>query len=225
MSACRRRIFRLNGRRRLSWPPMTIGLTGSIGMGKSTVAQMVRRMGISVFDADAEVHRLMGPDGLALPALKNRFPKVVGPRGVDRQTLGQEVFGNTAALHDLESILHPLVRKRRQAFLRANSLRRARCVLLDIPLLLESSGPPSCDKILVVSAPSFLQRDRVLKRPGMTDEKFSNILARQLPDLEKRRKADRVIFSGMGKRFTWRMLNRFLKRQVLRTSNISKHIL
>lgn len=198
----------------LPWPTKIIGLTGSIGMGKSTAAQMMKRMGIAVFDADAEVHKLMGPDGAALPVLRTRFPHVVGPKGVDRQALGQAVFGNDQALRDLESLLHPMVGQRRAAFLRAQSLRRARCVVLDIPLLLESKNPTSCDEILVVSAPRFLQRQRVLQRPGMTEDKFLSILARQMPDQKKRRLADAVVYSGLGKHVTWRFLRRYVKRVV-----------
>lgn len=199
-------------RQSLSWPPTVIGLTGSIGMGKSTAAQMMKRMGIAVFDADAEVHKLMGPNGAALPALKKRFPDVVGPNGVDRHALGQSVFGNDQALGELEAILHPMVGQRRVAFLRAQSLRRARCVVLDIPLLLESKNPPSCDEILVVSAPRFLQRQRVLRRVGMTEDKFLSISARQIPDHKKRRLADVVVYSGLGKHVTWRILRRYVKR-------------
>lgn len=208
--------MRAAARRRtaLPWPTKIIGLTGSIGMGKSTAAHMMKRMGVAVFDADAEVHKLMGPNGAALPALRKRFPEVVGPTGVDRQTLGQAVFGNDQALRDLESILHPMVGQRRLVFLRAHSLRRARCVVLDIPLLLESKKPTFCDEVLVVSAPRFLQRQRVLQRLGMTEDKFSAILARQMPDQKKRRLADAVVYSGLGKHVTWRFLHRIVKRVV-----------
>lgn len=197
-------------RHALPWPTVIIGLTGSIAMGKSTAAQMMKRMGLAVFDADAEVHQLIGPRGAALPALRKRFPDVVGPNGVDRQMLGQAVFGNEQALTDLEAILHPMVGQRRRVFLRTQALRRARCVVLDIPLLLEAKSPPACDEILVVSAPRFLQRQRVLQRPSMTEEKFSAILARQMPDQKKRRLADAVVYSGLGKRETLYLLKRAL---------------
>lgn len=180
-------------------------------MGKSTFARMASRFGIAVFDSDAEVHTLLGEKGGALPYIKTRFPDVVGSNGVDRQLLGQKVFKDPAALTDLERILHPLVRKRRQSFLRTQSLRRARFVMLDIPLLFEARERPTFDHIVVVSAPFFLQRDRVLKRPGMTEEKFKSILSHQVSDQEKRRRADTVVSSGLGKRFTLDALRNLLK--------------
>lgn len=206
------RFGRPRHRRSLPWPMIVIGLTGSIGMGKTTAAGMMRRMGIAVFDADAAVHQLMGSGGAAVSAIEKRFPDVVSSQGVDRVKLGQSVFGNDQALADLEAILHPMVGQKRSAFLRAQALRRVPYVVLDIPLLLESHKPPACDKIVVVSGPKFLQRQRVLQRPNMTAEKFLSILRRQMPDEEKRRHADVVVYSGLGKQVTWRVLRRFVNR-------------
>lgn len=203
---------RLYLRNRHPWAVRVIGLTGSIGMGKSTAASMMRSMNIPVFDADKAVHSLMGAHGQALPALAQRFPKAVGPNGVDRQVLGELVFGDADALADLECILHPMVRRLRQLFLRAHASRRARCVVMDVPLLFETGGDKSCDAILVVTAPSFLQRQRVLSRPGMTEKKLAGILSRQLPDRDKQRQATTVITSGLGKRETWIRLRRAVRR-------------
>ena len=201
-------VSRLIDHRR--WPFLVIGLTGSVAMGKSTAAMMIRRMGIPVYDADATVHRLTGPGGPALPALKKRFPGVVGEAGVDRHKLGTIVFKDSTALTDLESILHPLVRADRYEFLYTHTLRRPRCVVLDIPLLFETGQDSHCDAVIVVSAPAFLQRQRVLARPGMTEEKFSGIIEKQMPDIEKRHLATIVIPTGLGRHETWRRLKHVL---------------
>ncbi len=200
-----------NGHQR-RWPFVVIGLTGSVAMGKSTAAAMIRRMGIAVFEADAAVHRLLGPQGAALDAIKKRFPRVVGKEGVDRQKLGALVFKDKTALADLEAILHPLVRANRHHFLYSCALRRARQVVLDIPLLFETGADPQYDAVIVVSAPFLLQRQRVMARPGMTEEKFAGILSRQLPDREKRRKATATIPTGLGYRETWRLLKQALAK-------------
>jgi len=168
-----------------------LGLTGSIGMGKSTVAAMFARRGVPVFDADAAVHRLQGPGGRLVAAIGARFPGTTGPDGVDRALLGQKVLGDPAAMAALESLVHPAVAEARAAFLAAN--RTAPIVLLDIPLLFETGGEAQVDKVVVVSAPADVQRARVLARPGMTAERFEAILARQLPDADKRTHADIVI--------------------------------
>lgn len=172
-----------------------LGLTGSIGMGKSTVAGMLRELGVPVFDADAIVHELQGPNGALLPAIEAAFPGTTGPAGVDRPTLGAVVFGNKAELERLESIVHPAVAAMRGDFLRDN----AECplVVFDIPLLYEKGGYKGIDAVAVVSAPAAAQRDRVLARPGMTIEKFEQILALQVPDAEKRARADFVIDTGI----------------------------
>lgn len=171
-----------------------IGLTGSIGMGKSAVAAMFAREGVPVFDADAEVHRLQRPDGPLLPAIEARFPGTTSAAGLDRGALGQAVFGNPQALADLEAIVLPAVAASRRRFLRRHRARPI--VLLDIPLLFEKAGPKGMDLVVVASAPAWKQRRRVLARPGMTVEKFRRILKLQLPDVEKRQRADVVISTG-----------------------------
>lgn len=189
-----------------------LGVTGSIGMGKSTVCRMLRGMGVPVHDADATVHRLMGPNGRARAPIEALFPGVTGDDGgIDRARLGPRVLGDDAAIRRLEGVLHPLVREEETAFLRRCRLQRQPVVALDIPLLYETQGERRCDAVLVVSAPIFLQRQRVLARPGMTAEKFSQILSRQTPDSEKRRRADIVIPSGLGLALTRRCLSRAVK--------------
>ncbi|GGB38689.1 dephospho-CoA kinase [Sphingomonas metalli] len=168
-----------------------LGLTGSIGMGKSTVAAMFAADGVPVFDADAEVHRLQGPGGALVPAIETAFPGTTGPGGVDRAALGRAVLADDDAMTRLERIVHPAVFAARAAFLAAH--RHAPLVLLDIPLLFETGGEGGVDRIAVVSAAPAVQRARVLARPGMTEAKFAAILARQLPDAEKRARADHVI--------------------------------
>jgi dephospho-CoA kinase len=174
--------------------PKIIGLTGSIGMGKSTVAAMFADAGIPVFDADAEVRAMQGPGGKLVPAIEAAFPGSTGPDGVDRDRLGQQVFADKDALARLEAIVHPAVAARRADFLARHDDKRA--VLFDIPLLFERGGHASVDTIIVVSAPADVQRARVLARPGMTAEKFDHILGLQLPDAEKRARADHVIDTG-----------------------------
>lgn len=175
-----------------------VGLTGSIGMGKSTAATMLREMGVPVYDADAAVHALQAPGGAALPGIEAAFPGVVKAGVLDRQALGARVFGNKEALRRLEAIVHPLVQRMQRAFLRRAALAGEKLVVLDIPLLFEGMGDRRVDATLVVSAPAFLQRRRVLARPGMTVEKFEGILRQQVPDALKRRKASIVIPTGMG---------------------------
>lgn len=171
-----------------------LGLTGSIGMGKSTVAAMFADDGVPVFDADAEVHRLQGPGGRLVREIESAFPGTTGESGVDRALLGKAVFGNPDALKRLEAIVHPAVADERAAFLESN--RAQPLVVLDIPLLFEAGGWQQVDKIAVVSAPADIQRARVLARPGMTGERFDSILSRQMPDSEKRKRADFVIPTG-----------------------------
>ncbi len=174
--------------------PMIIGLTGSIGMGKSTVAAMFAEAGIPVFDADAEVRAMQGPGGELLPAIEAAFPGSTGPGGVDRDRLGHQVFADKAALARLEAIVHPAVAARRAAFLAAHADKRA--VVFDIPLLFERGGHEAVDTIVVVSAPEPVQRARVLARPGMTEQKFAHIFGLQLHDSHKRARADHVIDTG-----------------------------
>ena len=174
--------------------PLILGLTGSIGMGKSTVAAMFAGAGVPVFDADAEVRALQGPQGALLPAIEAAFPGSTDAEGVRRDALGAQVFGDSAALARLEAIVHPAVAERRAAFLLEHA--GAPLVLFDIPLLFEKVGHTAVDKIAVVSAPPEVQRARVLARPGMTPEKFARILALQTPDAEKRARADHIIDTG-----------------------------
>jgi dephospho-CoA kinase len=185
-----------------------IGLTGSIGMGKSTVAGMFERLGIPVFDADAAVRALQGPGGRALPAIEAVFAGTTHAGGLHRDKLGAHVFGNPAALRMLERILHPLVGEAQSTFLGRHRAKRA--VVLDVPLLFEKGGWERCDVTVVVSAPLRVQRARVLARPGMTREKFAAILKTQMPDREKRRRADVVIETGRGRRVTWQAVQRFV---------------
>jgi dephospho-CoA kinase len=174
--------------------PTIIGLTGSIGMGKSTVAAMFAEAGIPVFDADAEVRAMQGPGGKLIPAIEAAFPGSTGPDGVDRDRLGHQVFADKPALARLEAIVHPAVAARRAAFLAQHHDKRA--VVFDIPLLFERGGRESVDTIVVVSAPEAVQRARVLARPGMTPQKFEHIFGLQLHDSEKRARADHVIDTG-----------------------------
>jgi dephospho-CoA kinase len=168
-----------------------LGLTGSIGMGKSTVAAMFAEEGVPVFDADAAVHRLQGPEGALVAEIEAHFPGTTGADGVNRGALAERVLGEPAKLRRLEELVHPAVARERETFLAAHA-RRA-LVLLDIPLLFEAGGWKDVDKVVVVSAPEEVQRARVLRRPGMTAAKLDSILARQMPDREKRARADFVI--------------------------------
>jgi dephospho-CoA kinase len=194
-----------------------LGLTGSIGMGKSTVAAIFRAAGVPVFDADAAVHRLQGPGGNLLPSIEAAFPGTTGPQGVDRAALGKIVFGDRAALGRLERIVHPAVFALRRDFLRRY---RARAIVIDdVPLLFETRGERRLDAIVVVSAPAWMQRKRVLARPGMTQARFTQILARQVPDREKRRRADFVIDTGTTRLETRKQVMRLLaclRRQGIR---------
>jgi dephospho-CoA kinase len=171
--------------------PLIISLTGSIAMGKSTVAQMFADEGVPCFDADAAVHILQGPNGALVEEIESAFPESTGPMGVDRQKLGAMVLGDKAQLGRLEAIIHPAVAKMRAEFLERNA--DAPIILFDIPLLFEKGGYASVDKVVVVSAPAAEQRARALARDGMTAEKFERILALQTPDAEKRARADHVI--------------------------------
>jgi dephospho-CoA kinase len=177
---------------------MIVGLTGSIGMGKSTAARMLRQMGVPVYDADAAVHALQAKGGAALPPIEAAFPGVVKDGVLDRQALGARVFGNKEALRRLEAIVHPLVARRQRAFLKRAAQRGEELVVLDIPLLFEGAGERRVDATLVVSAPAFLQRHRVMARPGMSAERLDGILRQQVPDALKRRKATIVVPTGLG---------------------------
>lgn len=185
---------------------LVVGLTGSIGMGKSTAVAMLRRMGVPVHDADAAVHRLIGRGGAAVPGIDKAFPGVVRDGAVDRKRLGDRVFKDAAARARLEAILHPLVRRSAEAFLRRQARRRQPLVVLDVPLLFETGGERLCDAVIVMSAPPSVQASRVLGRPEMSQDKFRGILAAQLSDAEKRRRADFVISTGLSKAETLRRL-------------------
>lgn len=174
---------------------IVLGLTGSIGMGKSTVAAMFRSEGVPVFDADAEVHRLQGPGGALVGLIERAFPGTGKAGGIDRAVLSRYVLGDKTALHRLERIVHPAVAVARRNFLR---LHRAKpLVVLDIPLLYEKGSHRDVDKVAVVSAPPWMQRKRVMARPGMTAAKLGHIRVLQVPDPVKRRRADYVIETGV----------------------------
>lgn len=171
-----------------------VALTGSIGMGKSEVARMFERAGVPVFDADAEVRRLQGPGGELIDAIERRFPGTTGEGGANREALSKRVLGNRRELQALEEIVHPAVERARANFLQQNGDRPV--LLFEIPLLFETGVEGTFDKVIVASAPTKIQRARVLARPGMTDEKLEAFLARQMPDSEKRERADFVIETG-----------------------------
>ena len=192
-----------------------LGLTGSIGMGKSTAADTFRRLRVPVFDADAAVHRLQGPGGRAVAPIADAFPGTVrdtprGPR-VDREALRRAVLGDGAALTRLERIVHPLVRGEERRFLAAARRRGERLAVLDIPLLFETRGAGRCDAVLVVTAPAGVQRTRVLRRPGMTAARLSAILARQVPDSEKRRRAGHIVRTGLSRFHAQRAIRAIVK--------------
>ncbi|MFW2349561.1 dephospho-CoA kinase [Qipengyuania sp.] len=174
--------------------PLIVGLTGSIGMGKSTVAAMFEAAGVPVFDADSEVRAMQGPEGELVPAIESAFPGSTDEGGVSRDRLGALVFGDPEQLARLEAIVHPAVARKREAFLIEHA--RAPVVVFDIPLLFEKGGAAAVDRVVVVSAPAEAQRKRVLARPGMTEDKFAHILALQTPDSEKRARADHVVDTG-----------------------------
>ena len=174
--------------------PLIIGLTGSIGMGKSTVAAMFERAGVPVFDADAQVRAMQGPDGPLTAQIEAAFPGSTSPAGVMREELGARVFADPQALATLEALVHPAVAEKRAEFLLEHGA--ASLIVFDIPLLFEKGGHELVDLVVVVSAPADIQRQRVLARPGMTPEKFAHILGLQTPDAEKRERADRIIDTG-----------------------------
>lgn len=175
---------------------IVLGLTGSIGMGKSTTAKMFVEAGVPVHDSDEAVHRLYA--GEAAPLIEAAFPGTVRNGVVDRNELSRHVLGNAEALKKVEAIVHPLVRADAGAFLERSRASGAPIAVLDIPLLFETGGRGRVDKVVVVTAPAEVQRERVLVRPGMTEEKFEAILAKQVPDAEKRRLADYIVDTGKG---------------------------
>ena len=185
---------------------IVLGLTGSIAMGKSTAAVMFRRLGVPVWDADALVHRLLARGGGAVAAIADAFPGVVANDAVDRERLGAAVFADASALHRLENIVHPRVYADQHQFLAGAARARIPLVVLDVPLLFETGGDRVCDAVAVVSAPAFIQRQRLRLRPGMTEARIDATLARQMPDLKKRRRADFVIPTGLGRACSFRAI-------------------
>jgi len=193
-------------------PPFmpVIGLTGGIGMGKSTVAALFRAEGLPVHDADQAVHDLMRKGGKGVTPISRHFPGSVRNGAVDRALLGGMVFGKPNLLKRLEKILHPLVREEEDAFLRKARKRKAAVAILDIPLLFETGGEKRCDYVLCVTAPLAVQKARVLQRPGMTATKLKAILARQMPDAKKRKLSDFVVDTGGSRAATKKQVRRVL---------------
>lgn len=192
-----------------------LGLTGSIGMGKSAAATGFRRLGIPVYDADKIVHGLLAEGGEAVAQIGKIFPNTVKGPGVDRNLMASEVFGDPEALARLESVLHPMVQRQERKFLEIAARRGRKLAVLDVPLLFETKGEARCDAVVAVSAPAFIQEWRVLKRPGMTRERMKSILERQMPDAEKCRRADFVVLTGLGRDFSL--------RQILNIVRITSH--
>jgi dephospho-CoA kinase len=191
---------------------IVLGLTGSIGMGKSTAATTLQRLRVPLFDADRVVHRLLGPGGAAVAAVAATFSGVrAGNGGIDRSLLGQRVFGDQEALSRLERIIHPMVEAREKQFRAHARARRKAIVVLDIPLLFESRSERRCNYVLVVSGPRFVQRQRVLQRPGMTENRLAAILRNQMPDREKCRRADFVVPTGLSRALSLRRLRAIVR--------------
>ena len=185
---------------------IVVGLTGSIGMGKSTASAMFRRLGVPVYDADAEVHKAFSRGGAAVPAIGGAFPDAIVDGAVDRTVLSRLAVDDPTVFETLEAIVHPIVRRIQEHLIRVMALHRTSLLVLDIPLLFETAGERRCDLVLVVSAPGYLQAQRVLARGGMTEEKFHAILARQTPDAVKRRSGDVVIPSNRGMAAEYRQI-------------------
>ena len=188
-----------------------IGLTGGIGMGKSTATRSFRRGRVRVFDADEAVHELQARGGRAVAPIAAAFPGSVQDGAVNREALRQAVLGKPHALRLLERIIHPMVQEMRRRFVARARRDGQRLVVFDIPLLFETHGEDACDMVVVVSAPARVQRARVLARPGMTPERFAAILARQMPDAEKRRRADLVVQTGLSRHHADRAIRRLIR--------------
>jgi dephospho-CoA kinase len=186
---------------------IVLGLTGSIGMGKSTAAAALRGLGLPLFDADRVVHRLLAPGGGGAAEVAASFEGVgTAAGGIDRAALGRRVFADRAALRRLEAIIHPRVEAAERRFLARARARRVPIAVLDIPLLFETGSERRCDYVLVLTAPSWLQRQRVLRRQGMSESRFAAVLRQQMPDREKRRRADFVVSTGLSRSHTLRRL-------------------
>ncbi len=190
---------------------IVLGLTGSIGMGKSTATASFRRLRVPVFDADAAVHQLQARGGRAVGPIGAAFPGTVRDARVDREALRRAVLGNAAAMKQLERIVHPLVRDAERRFIARGRRAGESLVVLDVPLLFEGGGWRRCDKILVVTAPAAVQRWRVLRRPGMTPERLAYILSRQTPDAEKRRRADYLVHTNLSRHSADRDIRRLVQ--------------
>ena len=204
--------------------PFLIGLTGSIGMGKSETAKMFARLGIPVNDSDADVHALYEPGGAAVSEIEKAFPGTVENGRVDRAKLSKALAGDPSGFQKLESIVHPLVARTQVAFLEKAARDGADMVVLDIPLLFETGGEARVDAVVVASAPSHIQRARVLERPGMTPDKLDQILSRQMPDEEKRAKAHFVVVTDKGLDHAFEQVQMIVKtlRERIAAKNESK---
>jgi dephospho-CoA kinase len=187
-----------------------IGLTGSIAMGKTTVGRQFAKCGAAVCDSDSIVHKLLDKNGTAVEAVGKAFPHTLKGNRIDRKALGKEVFGDEEKLRQLEAILHPLVHKAQDEFIRRARTHRKSVIVLDIPLLFETKGEDRCDYTVVVSAPEFLQKNRVLKR-GISHERFKYILERQMKSHEKRKRADFIVFTGIGKYNSLKAVRQIMK--------------
>ena len=190
---------------------LIIGLTGSIGMGKTTASGMLRRLGLPVCDSDLLVHRLLEKGGAAVSLVGAVFDDVIKNDAVDRAALGKRVFSNLAALKQLEEIIHPLVRAKQVQFIKTCRSQKFVAGVLDVPLLYEVKTDRLCDFTVVVSAPEFIQKQRVMARPGMTPARFRETLARQMPDTEKRKRADFIVPTGLNKRHTLNHLRKIIR--------------
>jgi dephospho-CoA kinase len=188
-----------------------IGLTGGIGMGKSTLARQCARFGAKICNADDIVHRLLGKGGAAVDAVSALFPTARHADAIDRKILGSIVFNDKAALQQLEQLLHPLVIEAEDRFMHSEQRKGIKVVILDIPLLFETGSDRRCDMTILASAPFFIQRHRVMQRPGMTQEKFMRIVRAQMPDHEKRALADVVVETGLGKAFSFRKIQQVME--------------
>ncbi len=195
----------------MSQRPLLIGLTGSIGMGKTETAKMFARLGIPVYDADAAVHRLYEPGGAAVPDVEKAFPEAVRDGKVDRVILAKEIGKSETGFKTLEAIVHPLVAREQMQFLTDAIAAGAEMVVLDIPLLFETSGHTRMDAVVVVSAPAHIQRARVLERDGMTEEKLDSILARQMPDADKRKGAHFIVETDKGLEHAFKQVEKIVE--------------
>jgi dephospho-CoA kinase len=180
-------------------------------MGKSAAAKNFRRLGVPVHDADRAVHGMMGKGGEAMEAIRKMFPAAVHKGVIDREAIAAEVFADDRALSRLEKVLHPLVRHRERRFLSRCARQGRTLVVLDVPLLFETGGEERCDGVVTVSAPAFVQRQRVLRRPGMTPDRLKSILARQLPDMEKRKRSDFIVFTGLGRDYNLLQIQKIVR--------------